>query len=150
MTRSDVIRFALHGETGLPVDTGVPIAPYTTLKIGGPADFFMKAPNGESLGRILTTAENLALPVLVLGGGSNVVVSDRGFRGLAIKVETPTNLRNRGTVIYEDGQEVLIEVEPGCQFARWVSEYRAAGPGSQPNGAAALYSETHRANSRVN
>ncbi len=130
MTRSDVIRFALHGETGLPVDTGVPIAPYTTLKIGGPADFFMRAPNGESLGRLLTTAENLALPVLVLGGGSNVVVSDRGFRGLAIKVETPNNLRNRGTVIYEDGQEVLIQVEPGCQtagIARWTAHLGLSG-----------------------
>lgn len=130
MTRSDVIRFALHGETGLPVDTGVPIAPYTTLKIGGPADFFMRAPNGESLGRLLTTAENLALPVLVLGGGSNVVVSDRGFRGLAIKVETPNYLRNRGTVIYEDGQEVLIQVEPGCQtagIARWTAHLGLSG-----------------------
>ena len=77
MTRRDAIRFALHGETGLPVDTGVPLAPYTTLKIGGPADYFMRAPDGRSLGRLLAIAENLALPVLVLGGGSNVIVLDR-------------------------------------------------------------------------
>ncbi len=130
MTRGDDICTALHRATGLVVDAGVSIAPYTTLKIGGPADFFVRAPDGKSLGRVLTAAENLALPVLVLGGGSNMIVSDRGFRGLAVKVETPTSLRNRGTVIHEDGQEVVIQVEPGCQtagIARWTAQLGLSG-----------------------
>lgn len=125
MTRSDVTRTALHRETRLPVETNVPLAPYTTLKIGGPADYFIKAPDGASLGHVLTACETLGIPVLVLGGGSNIVVSDRGFRGLAIKVETPTSLRNRGAIVHDDGQGVVIQVEPGCQtagIARWTAQ----------------------------
>ncbi|MSQ43145.1 MAG: UDP-N-acetylmuramate dehydrogenase [Chloroflexi bacterium] len=125
MTISDSTRTALHRETGLPVETNVQLAPYTTLKIGGPADFFIRAPDGVSLGHILTASVNLGLQVLVLGGGSNVVISDRGFRGLGIKVETRTSLRNRGTIVDEDGPGVVIQVEPGCQtagIARWTAQ----------------------------
>ncbi len=125
MTQSDVTRTALHGETRLPVDTDVQLAPYTTLKIGGPADYFVRAPDGASLDRILTACETLGVPVLVLGGGSNIVVSDRGFRGLAIKVETPTSLRNRGSIVHEDAHGAVIQVEPGCQtagIARWTAQ----------------------------
>jgi UDP-N-acetylmuramate dehydrogenase len=66
------------------IRTDVPLAPYTTYKIGGPADYLLEADSGELAARALATADELGLPVYVLGGGSNVLVSDEGFRGLVV------------------------------------------------------------------
>jgi len=63
----------------------IPMKDYTTFKIGGPARFFYKANNKEKLINALKTARSLGLPVFILGGGSNLLVSDKGFNGLVIK-----------------------------------------------------------------
>jgi UDP-N-acetylmuramate dehydrogenase len=60
---------------------------YTTYKIGGPARYFFVAKTKEDLVKALKTAENFKLPVFVLGGGSNLLVSDKGFSGLVIKMD---------------------------------------------------------------
>jgi UDP-N-acetylmuramate dehydrogenase len=65
-----------------------PLAAYTTYKVGGPADLFFNATTGEELVKIVTAARNLNIPVFVLGGGSNILVGDKGFRGLVIKNNT--------------------------------------------------------------
>ncbi|TSC53995.1 MAG: UDP-N-acetylmuramate dehydrogenase, partial [Microgenomates group bacterium LiPW_16] len=61
-----------------------PLAPHTTFKIGGPADFYFEANSPQELVRAAKTAESLKVPCFILGGGSNILVSDRGFRGLVI------------------------------------------------------------------
>jgi len=60
---------------------------YTTYKIGGPAKYFFIAKAKDSLAKILELARTLKLPVFILGGGSNLLVSDKGFNGLVIKVD---------------------------------------------------------------
>jgi UDP-N-acetylmuramate dehydrogenase len=65
-----------------------PLAPYTTYKVGGPADLFFTAQTGDELVSIITTARKLNIPYFVLGGGSNILVSDNGFQGLVIKNNT--------------------------------------------------------------
>jgi len=67
------------------VRAAVPLAPYTTFGIGGPADWLAE-PRGETeLVGLLRLAGGAGVPVTLLGGGSNVLVSDRGVRGLVIR-----------------------------------------------------------------
>jgi len=61
------------------------LASHTTFRIGGPADFFYEAYTPEELIKGVNTAKELNLAYFILGGGSNLLVSDSGFRGLLIK-----------------------------------------------------------------
>ena len=69
------------------IEKNVPLAPYTTFGIGGPALFLICVKNVEELKEALSFAAQKQLRVLVLGGGSNVVIEDSGFDGLVIKIE---------------------------------------------------------------
>jgi UDP-N-acetylmuramate dehydrogenase len=64
----------------------VPLAAYTTLGIGGPAATFLEPPDEPGLTAAVRSADERGEPVLVLGGGSNVVVADDGFPGTVIRV----------------------------------------------------------------
>lgn len=63
----------------------VPLAPYTTVKIGGPADFFIRTQNTQEFITAIEYGQKNNLPITVLGNGSNVLISDSGLRGLVIK-----------------------------------------------------------------
>ena len=63
----------------------VPLAPFTTFRVGGPADWFIETRNSDEIVTALTIAHAAGVPVTVLGGGSNVLVSDAGVRGLVIR-----------------------------------------------------------------
>jgi len=67
--------------------TGVPLAPLTTLGLGGPARHFLPCPSIESVTAGVRLAEERGWPLAILGGGSNVVVADEGFPGLVLKME---------------------------------------------------------------
>ena len=69
------------------VQKNVLLADYTTYKIGGPAKYFFNAKNIEELEKILSLAKKIKLPVFILGGGSNLLISDKGFKGLVIKID---------------------------------------------------------------
>ncbi len=60
---------------------------YTTFKIGGPAKYFFIAKTKEDLASVIESAKKLKLKIFILGGGSNLLVSDKGFRGLVVKPE---------------------------------------------------------------
>src|SRR3990167_5374644 len=70
----------------LNIKENVALAPYTVFKIGGFADFFCDVKNKEELVEALSLADNNKKPFVILGAGSNVLVSDGGFRGLVIKM----------------------------------------------------------------
>jgi len=63
----------------------VPLAPYTTFRIGGPADVLYDATSAEALATAVATARLLGIPWFVLGLGANILVGDRGVRGLVIR-----------------------------------------------------------------
>jgi len=79
------IKHKLFEILGENLKTGELLAPHTTFRIGGPADFFYPASTPEELIKGINTAKEFNLPYFVLGGGSNLLVSDSGFRGLMIK-----------------------------------------------------------------
>src|SRR5262245_32840964 len=64
----------------------VPLAPLTTLGIGGEARYFTEARTEAEVAEALSFAEGRGLPLFVLGGGSNILVSDDGFPGLVLRV----------------------------------------------------------------
>ncbi|MDQ3068696.1 MAG: UDP-N-acetylmuramate dehydrogenase [Acidobacteriota bacterium] len=64
----------------------VPLAPMTTFKVGGAADWLVDVKSEEELSSLLATAREAGQPVTILGGGSNVLVSDAGVRGVVIRV----------------------------------------------------------------
>jgi UDP-N-acetylmuramate dehydrogenase len=63
----------------------VPLAQYTTFRIGGPADIYYEATTADELAQAVTAARELAAPFFVLGLGANILIGDRGFRGLVIR-----------------------------------------------------------------
>ena len=64
----------------------VPLAPLTTLGVGGPARYFVEASSEAQVIEAVEFARTQPLPLFILGGGSNVVVADAGFPGLVLKV----------------------------------------------------------------
>src|SRR5207247_9334249 len=73
-----------RSETKLPIQEGVPLQPYTTCKLGWPARYFAEISTPEELRAAGTFARKHGAAIFVLGGGSNIVVSDRGFDGLVL------------------------------------------------------------------
>jgi UDP-N-acetylmuramate dehydrogenase len=63
----------------------VPLAPYTTFKIGGPADLFCEPASAEELALAVLAARELGVPYFVLGLGANILIGDKGFRGIVIR-----------------------------------------------------------------
>ena len=61
------------------------LAPYTTFKIGGPADLFVEATSADILANAVLAARETGVPYFVLGLGANILVGDRGFRGLVVR-----------------------------------------------------------------
>jgi UDP-N-acetylmuramate dehydrogenase len=89
---------------GLPgIERNVPLAPFTTFKVGGPADWFINAAGASEVRAALAAARADALPVTILGGGSNVLVADAGVRGLVIRVHGGGVRAVSETIIRADG-----------------------------------------------
>jgi len=63
----------------------VPLAPMTTFRVGGPAEWFVEVRGSDEIVRALRVAHRHGVPVTILGGGSNVLIADRGIRGLVVR-----------------------------------------------------------------
>lgn len=94
-------------ESTLEVSRDVPLAPHTTLRIGGPARFYTVARNRDDLLGALQWASEYDHEILILGGGSNMLVSDDGFDGLVIDLEL------RGVRFEPEGETTLVEAAAG-------------------------------------
>jgi UDP-N-acetylmuramate dehydrogenase len=69
------------------VHRDAPLAPFTTFKVGGPADVLVETRNSDEILRAVRLAHASGIRVTMLGGGSNVLISDRGVRGLVIRAK---------------------------------------------------------------
>src|SRR5215813_1139925 len=90
-----------------PPAAQVPLAGHTTLRLGGPARRFAEAPDDAELIAQVQAADERGEPLLVLGGGSNLVVADEGFPGAVVHVAT------RGIRHEPDNESVLLLVAAG-------------------------------------
>jgi UDP-N-acetylmuramate dehydrogenase len=98
--------------------TDVPLAPYTTFRIGGPADLVYDATTADELASAVAAVQRLAVPWLVLGTGANILVGDGGFRGVVIR-----NLAARHRI----SDAGLLETESGAIMEQLVLETVRAG-----------------------
>jgi UDP-N-acetylmuramate dehydrogenase len=106
----------------MTVQQQVPLAPLTTLGVGGPARYFVQATTPAEVSQAVDYARAANLPLFVLGGGSNLVVSDAGFPGLVLKIAIRGISRSEqdGKVVFEAGAGedwdpfVAQTVEAGC------------------------------------
>jgi len=75
-----------------------PLAQYTTYRVGGAASLFMRVLTVEDLHSLSRALSKVKVPVVVIGRGSNMLVSDRGFRGIAVTLGPFAELINLPTV----------------------------------------------------
>jgi UDP-N-acetylmuramate dehydrogenase len=85
----------------------VPLAELTTLRVGGPPARMVPAESAAEIASAVAEADAGGEPVLLVGGGSNLVVADRGWPGLALL------LRSRGVAVRRDGPTVTLTVQAG-------------------------------------
>ncbi len=93
-----------------------PLAPHTTLHVGGVARYFVQVTTVAELAAAVVRARALGLPVVVAGGGSDVLVSDEGYPGLVISMAIV------GMTEVRDGNQVLVTVGAGMLFDGVVAE----------------------------
>jgi len=70
----------------LDIRENIPLAPFTTFQIGGPARYFATAQTEEDIAQAVAWARDRTLPLFILGGGSNLLVQDAGFHGLVLHI----------------------------------------------------------------
>ena len=93
----------------------VPLAPLTTLKVGGPARYFTEPKSATEVADAVNFAHSRDLPLFVLGGGSNLVISDAGWPGLVLK------LAISGIDQREENGKALFEVGAGEEWDKFVA-----------------------------
>ena len=99
--------------------TSVPLAPYTTFKIGGPADVLYDATSADELATAAVTARQLGIPFFVLGLGANILVGDGGFRGLVIRNVATHVMFHEGGVVRAESGTVVAELIPQVVARGW-------------------------------
>ena len=110
----------LYAKFGDKVKENVPLAPHTSARIGGPADIFITADNTAELARIVKCLWKLEMPFTLLGGGSNVLVSDRGVRGVVV-------LNRAKAVKFHTNGDASVTVESGVVFSNLANRCGARG-----------------------
>ena len=100
---------------------GEVLAPYTTFRIGGPADLFFEATSADALANAVLAARELDVPYFLLGLGANVLVGDRGFRGLVIRNTAHAH------EFREAGDHCLLWTESGAIVKDLIQESVARG-----------------------
>ena len=107
------------------VKKNVSLKNHTTFKIGGPAKYFFVASTKKDALKAITIAKKINLPMFVLGGGSNLLVSDQGFDGLVIKLKSKESIVLKKNTIIEApagvalGKVVAFSIKHSLQGLEW-------------------------------
>ncbi len=129
-TRKKKVHKKLFEALGDRLKQDVPLASYTTFGIGGKADLFYSTRKPEELVCAIRTAQKLRLRFFILGGGSNILVSDSGFRGLVIRNECQDILTNQNSITCQSGAFLsdVVNLAGKCSFSGL--EFAAGIPGT--------------------
>src|SRR6188472_3437958 len=121
MARTDEDFTRLGGDIqrriGVKTSRNEPLARFTTMRVGGPADLFAEIHNLFELRAIVRFARSRELPLFILGRGSDLVISDKGIRGLVI--------HNKAQQVRFEGNR--LTTDSGLAMARAATLCRAEG-----------------------
>jgi UDP-N-acetylmuramate dehydrogenase len=98
-----------------------PLGPHTSFGIGGPADYLIYPADRDDLAVLLTALSQRGLAFFVLGGGTNLLVRDKGFRGAATSLERLTAIRTVREYRSIGGAFAVVSAEAGAPLAKLVS-----------------------------
>ncbi|MCD4733365.1 UDP-N-acetylmuramate dehydrogenase [bacterium] len=112
---------------GIAFSEGVPLARYTSLKVGGAADLLVNPTTAVQVAELLKLAEDNSLPVLKVGRGTNLLIGDRGFRGLVMLLDEKL-LDGRFEI---EGESCLASA--GLKLSKVVKQLCSAGLGGLEN-----------------
>lgn len=121
MTDSQTLDRLAAGLDAEHVRRDAPLAPYTTFKIGGPADLLYEATSANALANAVLAARQAKVPYFVLGLGANVLIGDRGFRGLVIRNTS------RAHEFREEGSSCRLWTESGSIVKDLIQESVSRG-----------------------
>src|SRR6476661_4752971 len=110
----------LYAKLGDKVKENISLAPYTSARIGGSADILITAESADELARIIKLLQKQEIDYFILGGGSNVLVSDTGVRGVVV-------LNRAKGVRFHIGDEPSVTVESGVIFSNLANRCAAKG-----------------------
>lgn len=98
---------------------------YNTFRVGGPADFLVRAGDAEEVALAYAWAREQGLLVTIFGGGSNLLVGDRGVRGLVIVVRRPGKAAEAGLAVLDDNAESALVRVPAAAPSNWLGRTAA-------------------------
>ncbi|HEY8825291.1 MAG TPA: UDP-N-acetylmuramate dehydrogenase [Candidatus Limnocylindria bacterium] len=123
-----------------------PLAPHTSLRIGGPADFFLRIASATDLLGAIQVARTNELPVFLLGGGTNVLVADRGIRGLVLQNAWRESSVDGEIVTASSGTELAhvaaVAARAGIEGLEWMATVPGTVGGAVHGNAGAFGTET--------
>ncbi len=92
-----------------------PLAPYTSMKVGGPADYYLEPEDKEDVVSVVRYLEENKFPHMMVGRGSNLIISDEGYRGAAINLEAGlSDVSLEGGVVVAQGGARLTKLVDFC------------------------------------
>jgi UDP-N-acetylmuramate dehydrogenase len=112
----DVLRLRF----GAAVQENVSLALYTSARIGGPADVFVTVNSADELADVIKIIWDYGMPYYMMGGGSNVLVSDKGVRGVVV-------LDRAKEVLFESGDHPTVWCEAGVIFSNLANRCASKG-----------------------
>ncbi|MGB7873412.1 MAG: FAD-binding protein, partial [Anaerolineales bacterium] len=112
----------LRAAFGDRLQENVSLAPYTSARIGGPADALIIVTSADELAEFVSRLWELDIPYVLLGGGSNVLVSDRGVRGVVV-------LNRAKAVRFDKGSRPRVRAEAGVVIANLARRTASHGLG---------------------
>ncbi|MFP4330592.1 MAG: UDP-N-acetylmuramate dehydrogenase [Spirochaetaceae bacterium] len=108
-----------------------PMSRHTTFRVGGPADVFVQPLAESDVPSILQAAENAKLPLFILGGGANILVSDAGIRGVVLDMTGLKGIEVKGhTIVCEAGAEVTAVTSFAAQEGLGGIDFLHSMPGT--------------------
>ena len=114
----------------IEIRNDLPLAPFTTFKVGGTARKFVKVSNIEELQQALEYSRQEKLPIFILAGGSNLIVSSKGFDGLVIKAEFSSQIISHYRIISGSGVTMAAIVSASIESGLSGLEWAGGLPGS--------------------
>jgi len=112
----------IPGDTPLKALIDSPMSRYTTWRIGGPADYVIRAGSPDELVAAVRWGASERLPIYVIGGGSNLLVDDGGIRGLVIVARTPGERAEHLISAEDGGDRAIVQVAAQAPLS-WTGRY---------------------------